>query len=469
MATQQSSDSNSATWDAVTPDATRVLPVDIAQRDIAQLKANCRIEEVIRHYGVALQPVSGGQRLVGLCPFHEEQRPSFTVYVETQSFACFGCNTAGDVLDFISRYDHLRFGEAVQRLRALHGAATQALVQFSDRPAQAAHRQTAPAIEHPSTAITDATAESLKTSRPLQTVQEAAEGTHLLLLTAATALAAQKLAHVPEALTYLGERGISLSIARKCRLGYADGASLLSYLSGDLALQTRAQELGLINRLRRETLAHRLVIPEVRNGATVQIIGRTLYRDTERGPESKYLLVCASHEKHLLGYGAALERLQAIHAAARGPRLARSATLVPPSPRGRMPIAGILIVEGALDYVVARGWNLPVIPFALLGTAASRRQLGELLDLHARLDPDTPCLLLLDADAPGQEGAERLRQALIAHHVPVHIVPPLPALPQNTLVKDLGELAHLGNVGREHLLASLGSLLGESAALEGGK
>ena len=44
-----------------------------------------------------------GVNYVGLCPFHNEKTPSFTVYPDTQSFYCFGCGATGDVIDFVSR------------------------------------------------------------------------------------------------------------------------------------------------------------------------------------------------------------------------------------------------------------------------------------------------------------------------------------------------------------------------------
>ena len=44
-----------------------------------------------------------GRTAVGLCPFHGEKTPSFTVYPETASFYCFGCGAGGDVITFIKK------------------------------------------------------------------------------------------------------------------------------------------------------------------------------------------------------------------------------------------------------------------------------------------------------------------------------------------------------------------------------
>jgi DNA primase len=51
-----------------------------------------------------------------LCPFHADGRPSFTVCDDKGFFHCFGCDAHGDVIEFVSRYDNLDFGDAVRRL-----------------------------------------------------------------------------------------------------------------------------------------------------------------------------------------------------------------------------------------------------------------------------------------------------------------------------------------------------------------
>lgn len=55
-----------------------------------------------------------GRNLVGLCPFHSEKTPSFTVSPEKQLFYCFGCQASGDLIDFIQRMEHLGFQESVE-------------------------------------------------------------------------------------------------------------------------------------------------------------------------------------------------------------------------------------------------------------------------------------------------------------------------------------------------------------------
>lgn len=57
-----------------------------------------------------------GGTYVGLCPFHNEKTPSFTVYPETQSFYCFGCGAGGGAIEFIKRIENLDFIDAVKSL-----------------------------------------------------------------------------------------------------------------------------------------------------------------------------------------------------------------------------------------------------------------------------------------------------------------------------------------------------------------
>jgi DNA primase len=62
-----------------------------------------------------------GARMKGLCPFHEEKTPSFSVDPNAQLFYCFGCQTGGDVFKFIQLYDKAEFGEAVKTLAQRFG------------------------------------------------------------------------------------------------------------------------------------------------------------------------------------------------------------------------------------------------------------------------------------------------------------------------------------------------------------
>ncbi|MBR5437384.1 MAG: DNA primase [Clostridia bacterium] len=80
---------------------------------LAELRMRCDIEQIISSYTPLKRR---GKNLVGLCPFHNEKTPSFTVYPESQSFFCFGCGAGGEVISFIRRAENLDYTEAVRFL-----------------------------------------------------------------------------------------------------------------------------------------------------------------------------------------------------------------------------------------------------------------------------------------------------------------------------------------------------------------
>ena len=57
-----------------------------------------------------------GRNYFGLCPFHNEKSPSFSVSPDKQIFHCFGCGVGGNVLSFVSKIENISFIEAVQNL-----------------------------------------------------------------------------------------------------------------------------------------------------------------------------------------------------------------------------------------------------------------------------------------------------------------------------------------------------------------
>ncbi len=85
----------------------------IPEEFIQELKSRCDIAEVVSSY-VTLK--KAGRGLVGLCPFHNEKSPSFSVSPENGFFHCFGCGVGGDVISFIKRIENLDYVEAVKLL-----------------------------------------------------------------------------------------------------------------------------------------------------------------------------------------------------------------------------------------------------------------------------------------------------------------------------------------------------------------
>jgi len=90
------------------------VPGTINREDIAAVRERAPIEEIIGQH-VALKNAGVGS-LKGLCPFHDERSPSFTVRPSVGRWHCFGCGEGGDVIEFVMRMDGLSFAEAVEYL-----------------------------------------------------------------------------------------------------------------------------------------------------------------------------------------------------------------------------------------------------------------------------------------------------------------------------------------------------------------
>lgn len=85
----------------------------ISDEFLNELRSRADIETTVSSY-VNLK--RKGRILTGLCPFHNEKTPSFTVYPETQSYYCFGCGSGGDVITFIKNIENLDYIESVKFL-----------------------------------------------------------------------------------------------------------------------------------------------------------------------------------------------------------------------------------------------------------------------------------------------------------------------------------------------------------------
>ena len=88
------------------------------QEIISEVRALNDIVDVVSMY-VKLTPRSGNH--LGLCPFHSEKTPSFSVNRDKQMFYCFGCGAGGNVLSFIRRIENMDFLEALRLLAHLLG------------------------------------------------------------------------------------------------------------------------------------------------------------------------------------------------------------------------------------------------------------------------------------------------------------------------------------------------------------
>ena len=85
----------------------------ISEEFLNDLRDRVDVEDLLSSYMTLKRR---GKNLVGLCPFHSENTPSFTVYPETNSFYCFGCGAGGDAVTFVRRMENLDYVEAVKFL-----------------------------------------------------------------------------------------------------------------------------------------------------------------------------------------------------------------------------------------------------------------------------------------------------------------------------------------------------------------
>ncbi len=90
----------------------------IPEEIINEIKYRNDIETVISQYVVLKRR---GKNLVGLCPFHNEKTPSFTIYPENGSFYCFGCGVGGDVITFTGLIENLDYVESIKLLAEKSG------------------------------------------------------------------------------------------------------------------------------------------------------------------------------------------------------------------------------------------------------------------------------------------------------------------------------------------------------------
>ena len=80
---------------------------------LLKLKQNNPIDSIMSSY---TRLIRRGHNYVCLCPFHSEKTPSCTVYTDSDSFYCFGCQAGGDVITFIMKIENLDYIEAVKLL-----------------------------------------------------------------------------------------------------------------------------------------------------------------------------------------------------------------------------------------------------------------------------------------------------------------------------------------------------------------
>ena len=220
----------------------------IAEDDIQKVRSAVTLSDVVSPYA---QLRRTGRSQVGLCPFHSERTPSFSVNDETGRYMCFGCGAKGDVFTFVQQIEHLDFIASVERLASKAGIE----------------------LHYTSGAGTG----ERKHRKELQELMNAAvDWYHARLLDAPDARAARE---------YLRSRGLAGDVARNFKLGWApdDWDQLCQALAASAKMLSEIG-LGFVNKAGRlqDSFRARVMFPIFdENGNAVAFGGRILPGSTD--------------------------------------------------------------------------------------------------------------------------------------------------------------------------------------------
>jgi DNA primase len=328
--------------------------------------------DIVRVVGEYVSLRKSGQSFVGLCPFHSEKTPSFSVHPVRQFYYCFGCSASGDIFKFIMEMEKCEFPEAVRSVAEKCGIPVPAPRQRSAEERRSTERRSALVEMHREAAAFFT-----------RQLNSSAEG---------------KAAHA-----YLEDRGLDAPAIEHFGLGYAPsgGDALLRVLKQKFpeklieqsGLAARDQQGRLYDRFRR-----RVIFPIANEtGKIVAFGGRAL------GDEApKYL---NSPETPIYSKGAVLYHLD----------------------RAKEPIRRAefaVLVEGYMDTIgVARAGILNVV--ASCGTSLTETQVKLLSRFSRRI------VVNYDPDSAGQGATERSFAPLLQHEFEVRVLalPPVDGAP----------------------------------------
>src|SRR3989304_3867903 len=88
--------------------------------------------DIARIIGETVRLKKSGSNYLGLCPFHQEKTPSFSVHATRQFYYCFGCGAKGDVFRFVMETERVPFPEAIQRVAQRAGIPVPARVSAAE-------------------------------------------------------------------------------------------------------------------------------------------------------------------------------------------------------------------------------------------------------------------------------------------------------------------------------------------------
>jgi len=220
----------------------------IAEDDIQKVRSSVTLSDVVSPYS---QLRRTGRSQVGLCPFHSERSPSFSVNDETGRYMCFGCGVKGDVFTFVQQMEHLDFVGSVERIASKAGIELHYTSGAGN--GERKHRKELQAL-----------------------MERAVDWYHARLLESPDARAARE---------YLRDRGLSGDVARSFRLGWApDEWDALSSSLGATPAMLAEVGLGFVNKAGRlqDSFRARVMFPIFdENGAAVAFGGRILPGSTD--------------------------------------------------------------------------------------------------------------------------------------------------------------------------------------------
>ena len=332
------------------------------EAQIKQVKEANDIVAVVGDY-VALRPV--GATFWGLCPFHDDHRPSFNVDPRRQRYRCWSCNKYGDVISFVQEHERVGFREALEIL---------------------ARRAGIP-LENQS-----ASPQSQGRALMLEIIRWAAEQFQQCLLDE-TVLGEQ-------ARRYLGERRLLGETVRRFGLGYAP-------LAGDWLVE-RAQAAGLDLAPLEEVglLARRLE----GNGYYCRFRDRVMF--PIRGTDGRTV----GFGGRILPTSPLLPRAPKYYNSAETPLFNKSEQLygLDQAAQAGTKVGYLAVVEGYTDVLMAHQMGITHV-VATMGTALNNRHVQRLLRWVGQV------VLVFDADAGGDTGVDRALEIFASQEVDLRV------------------------------------------------
>jgi DNA primase len=341
--------------------------------------------DMVELVGARTELRRAGGRMVGLCPFHDERTPSFSVNVDQKLYHCFGCGEGGDAIGFVQQTEALDFPGAVEFLAARYGVE----LKREEEDPQAEERRR-------------------RRERLLKLLERATAFYERYLWDAAEAEPARR---------YLAGRGLSEDVLRDFRIGYApkawDRVMLAAQRDGFSEQELAGAGLGRRGRQGGfgDLFRGRIMFPLADARGRVLGFGARAMRDDQR---PKYMNTPEGELYHKRRQLFGIDRARAAVAKARQ----------------------VIVVEGYTDVLALHAGGMAQ-SVAIMGTALTPEQFAELARAAGQ---DGTVVLALDADRAGLDAMVRAARAAEEKRIDLMVVE-LPA------GKDPADLVAEGGAG----------------------